>query len=173
MQNRIGEAFARFDKVAAEASHERITRLSAEPDQRPLLRTLLRLRHDIIIVGRAAMAPMPDTFLPRLEPCLAGVSESVADYFRASAAALSGRQAPPALDAVEAALDCYAAEFAALRREGFTRALADEAAERIFALGFALDQLRLHLRDLARCVAELGPSDSTAVADATAAPAGA
>jgi hypothetical protein len=46
--------------------------------------------------------------------------------------------------------------------------LADEAAERIFALGFALDQLRLHLRDLARCVAELGPSDSAAVADATA-----
>ena len=69
---------------------------------------------------------------------------------------------------VEAALDRYAAEFAALRREGFTRTLADEVAERIFALGFALDQLRLHLRDLARCVAELGPSDSAAVADATA-----
>jgi uncharacterized membrane protein YccC len=168
MQNRIGEAFARFDKVAAEASHERITRLSAEPDQRPLLRTLLRLRHDIIIVGRAAMAPLPETFLPRLAPCLTRVSECVADYFRASAAALSGRQGPPSLDAIEAALDGYAAEFAALRREGFTRELADEAAERIFALGFALDQLRLHLRDLARCVAELGPSDSAAVADATA-----
>jgi uncharacterized membrane protein YccC len=168
MQNRIGEAFARFDKVAAEASHERITRLSAEPDQRPLLRTLLRLRHDIIIVGRAAMAPLPETFLPRLAPCLARVSECVADYFRASAAALSGRQGPPSLDAIEAALDGYAAEFAALRREGFTRALADEAAERIFALGFALDQLRLHLRDLARCLAELGPSDSAAGADATA-----
>jgi uncharacterized membrane protein YccC len=173
MQNRIGEAFARFDKVAAEASHERITRLSAEPDQRPLLRTLLRLRHDIIMMGRAAMAPLPDAFLPRLGPCLARVSECVADHLRASAAALSGRQAPAALDAVEAALDCYDAEFAALRREGFTRTLADEAAERIFALGFALDQLRLHLRDLARCVAELGPSDRAAVADATATPAGA
>jgi uncharacterized membrane protein YccC len=168
MQNRIGEAFARFDKVAAEASHERITRLSAESDQRPLLRTLLRLRHDIIIVGRAAMAPLPETFLPRLAPCLTRVSECVADYFRASAAALSAQQAAPSLDTVEAALDRYAAEFAALRREGFTRELADEAAERIFALGFALDQLRLHLRDLARCVAELGPSDSATVADATA-----
>jgi uncharacterized membrane protein YccC len=168
MQNRIGEAFTRFDKVAAEAGHERITRISAEPDQRPLLRTLLRLRHDIIMVGRAAMAPLPDTFLPRLAPCLARVSESVADYFRASAAALSARQAPPSLDTVEAALDGYAAEFAALRREGFTRALADEAAERIFALGFALDQLCLHLRDLTRCVAELGASDSAAAADATA-----
>jgi hypothetical protein len=96
------------------------------------------------------------------------VSESVADYFRTSAAALSARQAPPSLDTVGAALDGYAAEFAALRREGFTRALADEAAERIFALGFALDQLQLHVRDLARCVAELGPSDSAAAADVTA-----
>jgi hypothetical protein len=168
IQNRIGEAFARFDRVAAEAAHERITRISAEPDQRPLLRTLLRLRHDIIIVGRAALVPLPDAFGPRLAPCLARVSESVADYFRTSAAALSARQAPPSLDTVEAALDCYAAEFAALRREGFTRELADEAAERIFALGFALDQLRLHLHDLARCVAELGAADSAVVADATA-----
>jgi uncharacterized membrane protein YccC len=164
IQNRIGEAFARFDKVAAEAAHERITRLSAEPDQRPLLRTLLRLRHDIIIIGRAAVAPLPDTFLPRLGPCVARVSDSATDYFRASAAALSARQGPPSLDAIEAALDGYAAEFAALRREGFTRALADEAAERIFALGFALDQLRLHSRDLARCLAELSPERGSAVA---------
>ena len=48
----------------------------------------------------------------------------------------------------------YAAELAALRREGAMRQLSDEELERIFAVGFALDQLRLHLRDLARCVAE-------------------
>jgi hypothetical protein len=47
IQNRIGEAFARFDRVAAEATHERITRISPASDQGPLLRTLLRLRHDI------------------------------------------------------------------------------------------------------------------------------
>jgi uncharacterized membrane protein YccC len=172
IQNRIGEAFARFDRVAAEATHERITRISAKPDQGPLLRTLLRLRHDIIIIGRAAVVPLPDPFLP-LAPCLARVSESVADYLRASAAALSARLAPPSLDRLEAALDGYAAEFAALRREGFTRALAEEAAERIFALGFALDQLRLHLRDLARCVAELAQTSGSAVANVGATPEGA
>src|SRR5437870_1696019 len=32
MQSRIGEALGRLDKVAAEAAHERITRLGAEPD---------------------------------------------------------------------------------------------------------------------------------------------
>src|SRR5262249_24158720 len=41
MQNRIGAAFARLDAVAVEARHERMTRLAAEPDQAPLLRTLL------------------------------------------------------------------------------------------------------------------------------------
>ena len=122
----------------------------------------------VVLLLRAVLPVAAASIEERLAPCLARVSESVADYFRASAAALSARQAPPSLDTVEAALDGYAAEFAALRREGFTRALADEAAERIFALGFALDQLCLHVRDLARCVAELGPSDSAAVAEATA-----
>jgi len=36
--------------------------------------------------------------------------------------------------------------------------------ERIFAIGFALDQLHLHLRDLARCLAEFAPGRSAAVA---------
>jgi len=45
-----------------------------------------------------------------------------------------------------------------------TRELPDEAVERIFALGFALDQLHLHLRDLARCVAEFAPTRGAAVA---------
>ena len=60
------------------------------------------------------------------------------------------------------ALEGYAGELAALRREGVTRALSDEALERIFALGFALDQLRLHLRDLARCVTEFAAARSVA-----------
>jgi len=82
----------------------------------------------------------------------------------ASAAALSTRQGPPPLDDVEAALDGYAAEIAALRRQGLTRELSDDAVERIFAIGFALDQLHLHLRDLARCLAEFAPGRSAAVA---------
>src|SRR6516165_7479265 len=164
IQSRIGEAFARLDKAALEAQHERMTRLRAEPDQAPLSRTLLRLRHDLIMIGRAAVAPLPGAFGTRLGPWLARVCETVADDLRASAAALSLRQTPPPLDAVEAALDGYAAEIAALRRQGSTRELPDEAVERIFALGFALDQLHLHLRDLARCVAEFAPTRGAAVA---------
>jgi uncharacterized membrane protein YccC len=166
IQSRIGEAFARLDNAALEAQHERMTRLRAEPDQAPLLRTLLRLRHDLVMTGRAALAPLPGAFGTRLGPWLARVCDTITDYLRASAAALSTRQGPPPLDDVEAALDGYTAEFAALRRQGLTRELPDEAVERIFALGFALDQLHLHLRDLARCLSEFAPARSAAVAKA-------
>jgi uncharacterized membrane protein YccC len=168
MQNRIGEALARLDKIALEAWHERITRLGAEPDQRPLLRTMLRLRHDLVILGRAAAAPLPEALRQRLAPSLARVSETAAAYLRASAAALLARQAPPSLEAAESALEGYAGELAALRREGATRQLSDEELERIFALGFALDQLRLHLRDLARCVGEFATARSLTPSDVAA-----
>jgi hypothetical protein len=43
---------------------------------------------------------------------------------------------------------------AALRHEGLTRDLPVHSVEQVFALGFALEQLRQHFTDLARCVAE-------------------
>jgi hypothetical protein len=73
---------------------------------------------------------------------------------RTSGAALLAGRRPSSLDAVESALDAYAAEIAALRREGVTRSLPGDAAERFFALGFALEQMHNNLKDLERCVAE-------------------
>src|SRR5262249_392489 len=94
----------------------------------------------------------------------ARVCDTVAEYLRASAAALSTAQAPPPLDAVEGALDGYAAEIAALRHQGLTRELPDEAVERIFALGLARGQLQVPLRAPPRCVAEFGRTGGAAVA---------
>jgi hypothetical protein len=65
MQASIGAAIVQLDAVAAEARHERMTRLAAEPDQGPLLRTLLRLRHDLVMIGRAAAEPLPAPFRTR------------------------------------------------------------------------------------------------------------
>ena len=168
MQNRIGAAFGRLDAVAVEASHERMTRLAGEPDQAPLLRTLLRLRHDLVMIGRAAAVPLPVTFRSRLAPRVARISETAADYLRGCSGALLARQGPPSLEAIQAALDGYDAEFAAMRREGLTRDLSDDTVERIFALGFALEQLRRNFSDLGRCVAELAPTRSAPVAKAAA-----
>src|SRR4029077_15698706 len=57
IQDSIGAAFTRIDAVGDEAKRERIAHLAA-PDPRPLLRTLLRLRHDLVMIGRAAAEPL-------------------------------------------------------------------------------------------------------------------
>jgi hypothetical protein len=125
-----------------------------EPDPGPLLRTLLRLRHDLVIVGRAAVVPLPQALRPRLGPPLARLVAAATDYLRGCASALFARGAPPPLDGVVAAFEGYAAEIAAIRREGLTRALPGDALEHLFTLGFALEQLLQHFRDLAQWVSE-------------------
>ena len=155
IQDGIGQALVHVNVVGAEAEHERSTRLpTAGPDTAPLLRTLLRLRHDLVIIGRAATIPLPEALMSRLEASLAQIAKAFTDYFRASGAALPARRSPPSLEAVEAALNAYAAEIAALRGEGLTRSLPGDAAERFFALGFALEQMHSNFKDLERCVAE-------------------
>jgi uncharacterized membrane protein YccC len=155
VQDMIGEAIAHLDDIAVEGRHERITRLATEPDQAPLLRTLLRLRHDFVMIGRIAVTPLPDAFQARLGPALARVSTTAADYLRANGAALVARQRPASRDTVEAAFSDYAAEMIALRCQDLTRDLPLDVVERVFALSFALAQLRHNFGDLERCGAEI------------------
>jgi uncharacterized membrane protein YccC len=162
IQDGIGQALVQLNVLGAEAEHERSARLALGPDTGPLLRTLLRLRHDLVMIGRAAISPLPEAVGTRLQSPLARVGAAFADYLRASGAALRARRGPPALTAVESALDAYAAEVAALRREGLTRSLPDDALERLFALGFAFEQMHGNFKDLERCVAEWAePSQDT------------
>ena len=72
----------------------------------------------------------------------------------AMAEAVRSRAGAPAIWPVHQALQGYAAEIAALRSEGLTRGLPGDVAERFFALGFSLEQMRQNLKDLERCVAE-------------------
>jgi uncharacterized membrane protein YccC len=154
IQDGIGQALVQLNVVGAEAERERSARLVVVPDTGPLLRTLLRLRHDLVMIGRAASNPLPEAVMTRLEAPLARTGAAFADYLRASGAALQAGRGPPSLNAVASALDAYAAEIAALRRDGVTRSLPGDAAERFFALGFALEQMHDNVKDLERCVAE-------------------
>jgi uncharacterized membrane protein YccC len=154
IQDGIGQALVQMNAVGAEAEHERSAGLAVGPDTGPLLRTLLRLRHDLVMVGRAAITPLPEVFATRLATPIAHLGAAFADYFRASGAALLAGQAPPSLDSVESALNAFSGEMAALRREGLTRSLAADAAEHIFALGFVFEQMHNNVTDLQRCVAE-------------------
>jgi hypothetical protein len=151
----IGRALIKLETTAGEARHERMTRLTADPDQGPLVRTMLRLRHDLVMVWRAALEPLPAPFEARLGPWLTRIGRLAGYYLKACARALLARRGPPPMDGVISALDAFAAELAALRQEGLTRGLPAHDAEHVFALGFALDQLRQHFTDLARCLTEL------------------
>jgi uncharacterized membrane protein YccC len=154
IQDGIGEGLNQLQAICSEAERERSARLTAEPDTGPLRRMLLRVRHDLVIIGRAAVRPLPEPLQGRLAPALKDVSATASTYLRSNGAALLGRRNAPSPDRVNAALDAYAAEAAALRSEGLTRGLSADDAERFFTLGFALEQLRQNFVDLERCVTE-------------------
>jgi uncharacterized membrane protein YccC len=155
MQQEAGRALAAFQAIVAEAKGERTINLVAEPDPAPLARTLLRLRHDVVIIGRAATAPLPQEFAERLGPSLARVAECASEYLHESASALRSRRPPPPLKPMEEALAAYNLEIASLRGEGLTRGLSIAGAEQLFTLGFALEQMLRNCADLERCVREL------------------
>src|ERR1700722_985268 len=158
IQDGIGQALVHMNVVGAEAERERSTRLVAGPDTGPLLRTLLRLRHHLVIIGRATTTPLHEDIIARLQSPLAQIGGAFTDYLRGSAAALRAGRQPLSLQAVESAVDAYAVEIAAGRSQGLTRYLPADVAERFFSLSFALEQMHSNFQDLQRCVAERAQS---------------
>ena len=152
VQDEVGEAVRGFAEVAADAKGERIANLAPDPDPALLARTLRRLRHDLVILGRAA-SPLPAR-LVRLQPLLAEIGATARDYLRASADALTARREGPTSAWVEDALAAYLAEVASMRRDGQLTALPVAERERIFAVGFALQQFQQNLAELAHCVSD-------------------
>jgi Fusaric acid resistance protein-like len=154
IQDGIGAALVGLNATGAEAERERGAHLSSGPDTGPLLRTILRLRHDVVMIGRASVVPLPRDLQARLAGPVSEVSESIVGYLRSTAAALRTGARPPPTSPIFAAAKVYAAEVASVRSEGLTRGLPGDAAERFFALGFSLEQMRQNLTDLERVVAE-------------------
>ena len=154
IQDGIGAAVTSLHATGAEAERERAVRLSSGPDTGPLLRTILRLRHDVVMIGRECGVALPSNVQARLDAPLSAVREAIAGHLREVAAALRDGVNPPAFQPIDLALHDYAGEVAAVRRDGLIRGLPGDVAERFFALGFSLEQMRQNLGDLDRCVAE-------------------
>ena len=154
MQKQAGYALAAFQTIAAEAERERMVNLVAEPDPAALARTLLRLRHDVVIIGRVAGVPLPEKFAEPLGPPLARVAERTSEYLHGSATALATRRTPPPFKLMEDALAAYNLEIVALRNQGLTHTLSVAGVEQLFTLGFALEQMHRNVADLERCVNE-------------------
>lgn len=160
LQDGIGQGLNDLNTIGGEAERERRARLSSEADTGPLRRTLLRLRHDLVMVGRAAGTPLPEAMQARLAPRLDDIADTASTYLRACSAALLARAGAPPLTAFESALEAYEADVGAVRAEGLTRVLPGDAAERFFAIGFSLEQMHQNLRDLERVVTEWSSSEA-------------
>lgn len=150
LQRGVGAAFKRLDAMEREARHERIAMAGAEPDLAPLLHALLRMRHDLVMIGRAALTPLPLALRERSRPSLEAIAASAGARIRDCARALDSGRAPAADAALDAAFDSYAREIESARAEGLLRRLTVEELEHVFALGFALEQWREDFAELAR-----------------------
>jgi uncharacterized membrane protein YccC len=150
---------ARLEIVAGEAREEQRTYLTREFDPDPLVRSILRLRNDVVMIGRAASESLPEPIAARLREPLEQVSEAAQYFLRKCADALRGRKNPPALDAVEQALAKLIETIEELRREGATRVLSAEDIGRMYTLRFVLEQLRMNFEQLCNRVVECVRTD--------------
>ncbi|MGY4328340.1 putative membrane protein YccC [Bradyrhizobium sp. LB1.3] len=154
IQDGIGAAMVGMNTIGAEAERERSARLSSGPDTGPLLRTILRLRHDVVMIGRSTVVPLPVEVQTRLAVPLTEVSTVIARFLRSAAAALREGGGAPPIHPVHVALQHYAEAVAAVRQDGLIRGQPSDTAERFFALGFSLEQMHQNLCDLDRVVGE-------------------
>ena len=100
---------------SADLNSIRRRQIAGEEDHAPLSRTLLRLRHDFVILIRAA-EPLPGAVAERLAPPLARFGREGSQFLLGCADELSHRNAPPSLEPFDAALKACDSEIAALRR---------------------------------------------------------
>jgi uncharacterized membrane protein YccC len=154
LRDRAAAAIMALVQTRAEEEHEKRFRVAAREDLGPLSRTIVRLRHDLVIIGRAAATPLPAGVVERLRPLISAVGANVSQYMDACADALDRRQEPPPCNQAAAALEACNGEIAAMRSEGVTRPLSSSEVEQLFALGFVFDELRRNLADLERSVCD-------------------
>ena len=164
-QAAIRKALTALDAAAREARHERRVHLTDDPDPDPVVRTATRVRNDVIMIGRAVATPLSEPFATRLAPAATAVGEASVDLLRGIAAAFAGRTPPPSAEPLSAALDTYNRSVEAVRVEGLTRGLSADAVGRLFTLGFALDQFRQDLGDLAARAAEFAGAEIPSAGD--------
>jgi uncharacterized membrane protein YccC len=153
-QSDLGRALGAFGELAAEAKRERMVSFTRDVDPAPLSRTLLRLRHTLVILIRVVAEPLPGAVAERLAPRLERFGREGSQFLLSCADELSHRKAPPSLEPLDTALKACDSEIDALQREGLTRALSTAEVKRLFALGFALEQFFQNAGDLARRIQE-------------------
>lgn len=157
LHDRIRGAIETATAMAAEAGRERRSYMSDAPDLEPLVRTLRRISHDLVMIARTLPSPLPEAVSGRLAETADALAAAFAATMTALRAALTAGAPPPAAGPVDAFAG-FAAAMSGLRKEGVTRTLGDADIERVFGLYFGLEELRRNLDELTARVAELAPA---------------
>jgi uncharacterized membrane protein YccC len=145
---RTRKSLNRLETLVGEATRERRSRLTDMPDPEPLLRTLMRLRHDVVMVRRAVGEPGLEVSSEHPAQTWASAARAGAATLGKLADALSAGQSPAPSDAMADAIGAYRASIDELRRSKRTRILPTDTLWRMFGAGFALEQFRRDLDDL-------------------------
>jgi uncharacterized membrane protein YccC len=155
LHDRIRSAIERCATVAGDAARERTSYLTDAPDPDPLVRSLRRISHDLIMLARALPKPLPEPLAGRLAGPAKRVGGAAGEFLTALADALNRNTAVPPLVPLQRALSEYEDAIPVLRRDRLIAPLTAEDAERVFGTAFALQQLVRNLADLADRVGEL------------------
>jgi uncharacterized membrane protein YgaE (UPF0421/DUF939 family) len=141
----IQSAFDKLEAAATEAKLEQRNLLSLDVDPDPIPRTLRRVYHDFVLIGRVGAEPLPEPARDALREPLQRLSAATSGFLLACGAALARREPAPSLQDCEAAL---------------TRAIEDieklKDGDRLVTLSFAFEQMQRNLSDLARRTQEFG-----------------
>jgi len=166
-QGKIRTALNKVETVGDEAKRERTHRLTNEPDPDPLLRMLRRIRNDLIMLGRAVVLPLPKPAVDVLAPPLTEVSKATVAMLQAAAESLKTDKSVKVPENFESAFSGFAGAIANMHRAHALSDLPDADAGRVFTLSFALEQLRLNLKDLAARVNDFTAEDTPAAVKTT------
>lgn len=133
----IQAAFDKLEAAAAEAERERRALLSGDSDPDPIPRTLRRVYHDLVLIGRIASEPLPPEARERLVVPLSDLSEAIGRFLNGIGEAFATRRPPPQLKSFNSEIVACLAHIDAGPAEG-----------RLVALQFAFEQIRRNLTDL-------------------------
>ncbi|CAO3426644.1 FUSC family protein [Azospirillum endophyticum] len=151
---RTRQTLTRLETLVGEAARERRSRLADMPDPDPLLRTLMRLRHDVVMLRRAVGEPRQDVPDRGVCPDWTPVAAAGAATLRGLADALAAGLPPDRSTALADALAAYRSGIDHMRGERQTRHMPTDWLWRMFGTGFALEQFRRNLDDLVERTAD-------------------
>lgn len=115
---------------------------SATPQHRTRFCTLRRLRTDQLAIGRATQQLWPAVLQERLGQPLAALGAALEAQLLRLAEATAAREGPPERAALMQAFAAFEEALQRCRSEGLLRGIPIEPVSSLFALGFALEQLK-------------------------------